>query len=858
MKRLMNPDDLRREIAAHLQEKIDDLIESGIPEAEARLQALREFGNATRYAEASREVWRWAWLDRLCQDLRQSLRAMRHNAAFTAVIVLTLALGIGAVTAIFSVVNAVLIQPLPYPHPERLAWMAQYHLSPFKHESVSGPDFFDWRSQLHSFDAMLGYNYDDSNVVTGDDAFQVRTVMVTGDFWAITGSHPALGRAFAPGESNVVVVAYSLFERRFGADQRIIGKIVSWGGRPVTIVGVMPRNFRFLFPLPEIISEAGSPEDVEAYMPSSLSPANQSRVNPQMAVLRVVGRRRPGVSPAQARAELEALQSRIADQYRYNPFYTLTTLHLNSAGDKLIENSRRPLLVLLAAVGFLLLIACANVANLMLARGTARHRETSIRAALGAGRGRVIRQLLAESLLLGLAGGAAGLALARLMILLVVRLGPADVPRLRDASLDARVFAFALAISLLTGVLSGIGPAFASSRSSLHDFLKESSRALSAGPAVRRMRAMLAGAEIALALVLLAGAGLMVKSFWRMKQREPGFNPERTLVLRLSTGGSFIGATPAQIAHVQEALRLLEAAPGVEAAGLWNSTLRGLVVVEDVPRQDTVTTVQHTASSGYLRAIGLRLIQGRWIADNEPEPVVVVNESFARHVALTENPVGLRIQGGDRIVGVVADLRYSKLDADPDPEIYIPYQRSFSLRLVDLVVRTSGDPRARAADLRKLVSSIDPAHPVYDVQILEQALSDSIAPRRFNMLLMEIFSGLATLLASVGIYGVMSYAVTQRTQEMGVRMALGAGQGQVVRMIVRQGATIAVIGVVAGLFAALWLTRLMTALLYEVRPWDPATFALVSLALLSAALAACWIPARRAARVNPVEALRYE
>ncbi|HEY6340600.1 MAG TPA: ABC transporter permease [Bryobacteraceae bacterium] len=853
----MNPDDLRGEIDAHLHEKIDDLIESGIPEAEARLQALREFGNATRYAEASREVWRWAWLDRLCQDLRHSVRAMRRDPAFTTVVVLTLALGVGAVTAIFSVVNAVLIRPLPYPHPERLTWMAQYH-QVFKQEAVSGPDFFDWRSQLHSFDAMLGYNDDHSNVVTGDDAFQVHTVTVTGDFWDVTGAHPALGRAFAPGESNVVVIAQSLFERRFGADPRTIGKIVSWGGRPVTIVGVMPRNFRFLFPLPEIVSEAGSPKDVEAYMPSGLSPANQTHATARTAVLRVVGRRRPGVSLAQARAELEALESRIADQYRYNPFYTLTTLHLNSAGEKLIENSRRPLLVLLAAVGFLLLIACANVANLILARGTARHREISIRAALGAGRGRVILQLLTESLLLGLAGGAGGMALARLMIALVARLGPADVPRLRDASLDARVFAFALAVSLLTGVLFGIGPALASSRSSLHDFLKESSRAMSATPAARRMRAALAGAEIAIALVLLAGAGLMVKSFWRMNQREPGFNPEKTLVLKLSTGGPSFGTTPAQIAHVQEALRLLEWAPGVEAAGVWNSPLLGLVAVEGVPRQNTVTTVQHTASSGYLRAIGLRITQGRWITDNEPEPVVVVNQSFARRVALTENPVGLRIGDKGRIVGVVADLRYSKLDADPDPEIYIPYRRSDSLRLVDLVVRTSGDPRARSSDLRKLVSSIDPAHPVYDEQILEQALSDSIAPRRFNMLLLEIFSGLATLLASVGIYGVMSYAVTQRTREMGVRMALGARQDQVVRMVVRKGAAIAVIGVVAGLGVALWLTRLMTALLYEVRPSDPATFALVSLALLSAALAACWIPARRAARVNPVEALRYE
>jgi putative ABC transport system permease protein len=851
----MSPDDLRGEIDAHLQEKIDDLIESGIPEAEARLQALREFGNAARYAEASREVWRWAWLDRLCQDLRHSVRAMRRNPAFAAVVVLTLALGIGAVTAIFSVVNAVLIQPLPYPRSDRLAWVSLYNRV-FKQEAVSGPDFFDWRNQLHSFDAMLGYGSDESNVVTADDAFQVRTVTVTGDFWEITGAHPALGRTFAPGEPNVVVIAQSLFERRFGADPRIIGKIVSWGGRPVTIVGVMPRNFRFLFPLPEIISE--DPKDVEAYVPSSLSPANQSRANPQMAVLRVVGRRRPGVSLAQARAELEALQSRIANQYRYMGFYNLLTLHLDPAGEKLIENSRRPLLVLLAAVGFLLLIACANVANLALARGTARHREISIRAALGAGRGRVIRQLLTESLLLGLVGGAAGIALARLMIALVVRLGPADVPRLRDASLDARVFVFALTVSLLTGVVFGIGPALASSRSSLHDFLKESSRALSASPAASRMRALLAGAEIALALVLLAGAGLMVKSFWRMNQREPGFNPERTLVLKLSTGGPSFPTTPAQIVHIQEALRRLEGAPGVEAAGIGNATSRSTAVPEGVRRENsTPTSVVHSASSGYLRALGMRLTEGRWIEDNEPEPVVVVNQSYARRVALAENPVGMRINGR-RIVGVVADLRYSKLDADPDPEIYIPYRESQSLRLVDLVVRTSGDPRARAADLRKLISSIDPAHPVYDVQTLEQALSDSIAPRRFNTLLLEIFSGLATLLASVGIYGVMSYAVTQRTQEMGVRMALGARQWQVVRMVVRQGAAIAVIGVLVGIGAALWLTRLMTALLYEVRPGDPATFALVSLALLSAALAACWIPARRAARVNPVEALRYE
>ncbi len=848
----MNHRDLSEEIQAHLNEKVAELMERGLSAPDARAQALREFGNRTLHLEDSRAVWLWPSVDRLSSDLRYALRGIRRSPGFTAVVVLTLALGIGANTAIFSAVNTVLIRPLPYPAADRLLWLTNYNPH-FKNEGVYGPDYLDWRDQAHSVDAMMAYDWADKTLVASDGADQVLTAEVSGDFWTITGARPILGGAFAPGELNAIVLGYRLFEQRFHADPSIIGKTVTFDGGPKIIVGVMPRDFWFLVQTP--LKEA------EVYAPSRLAPANQVRGQPSLATVSVIARLKSGVSVETARVELDGIQSRIKVQWGWiGAAYDGLILRVLPLHDKMVENSRPALLVLMAAVGFVLLIACANVANLLLARSAARQKEISIRTALGAGRFRVARQFLTENLLLAFLGGATGLLLAHWAIQLLARFGPSDIPRLHQIATDSRMLLFTLAVSIVTGVLFGAGPAFSFSTGTLHDVLKESSRTQSSSIGARRVRALLAAVEIALALVLLTGAGLMVKSFWRMNQRPAGFSPDRTLVMKVTLSGPSYRSKPQQIAYYLEALRRLAAVPGVEAAGLGASTLRGPVSVDGVnidPGAPVTMSTIRAASEGYMRAIGLRLQEGRWITDNEHARVVVVNQSFARIVAHDDHIVGKHTGWGD-IVGIVADLKYSKLDADPGPEVYVPLRNALFISSVDLIVRGSRDPLAVAPELRKLVSGIDIAQTVYGVQTLEQSLAASVAPRRFNMLLLAIFAGIAVLLAAIGIYGIMSYAVTQRTQEIGVRMALGARQSEVIGMVVKQGMSVALAGVLAGLGCALWLTRLMASLLYNVQPWDGPTFAAACLSLSLAAFAACWIPARRAARVDPVIALRYE
>ncbi len=857
--------ELNQEIAAHMEEKAAELMESGVPEAEAHVRARREFGNTTLYAEESRDVWRWPSLDRLWQDFRYGCRLMWRNLGFTVVVVLTLALGIGVNTTIFSVANTVLFAPLPYPNPDRLLWLTNYD-SRGQSEVVAGPDYFDWRNQARSLDAIMAYGFGNEKLTVAGDSQQILVARILGDFWTVMGVHPILGRTFLPGEPNVVILGYQLFERQFNSDPKIIGQSISLNGDPVTVIGVMPRDVRFLFPTQGVFGPRLTSWEMEAYAPDTTSEASQTRHGP-MAILNVVGKRKAGTPIESVRAELQGIQTRVAVQIP--DFYSHLKLRVLPLRDRLGESARPALLVLLASVGFVLLIACANVANLLLARATSRQREISIRAALGAGRTRVVRQFLTESLMLALMGGALGLFLARWGITFIVRFGPADVPRLREVAMNGWVLGFTLVTSILTGIVFGIGPALASSKANLNDVLKESSRT-STGSASRRMRGLLVAGELALALVLLTGAGLMVKSFWKMNARTQGFDPAKTLVMKLALSGPDYRAPEAGIAYTQELLRRLDGAPGVAFAGISGAGYMVAAPLDGAPPPPPGPTPMvisfHAVSGGYLRAIGMRLLQGRWMTDDEPADVVMVNESVARRVFGREDPVGKRIgvsltphtSSPATIIGVVADLKYAKLDADPAPEVYVPYRQLPLFGSMEVVIRTAGDSRAVAPDLRKLISGIDREQPVNEVMTLEQALAESIAPRRFNMLLLGIFAGIAVLLAAVGIYGVMSYAVTQRTQEIGVRMALGARQDEVVRMVVRQGMGVTAVGVGAGLAAALGLTRLMAGLLYEVKPSDPQTLVVVCAALGGAALLVCWIPARKAARVDPVVALRYD
>ncbi len=590
-------------------------------------------------------------------------------------------------------------------------------------------------------------------------------------------------------------------------------------------------------------------------------------LTPVNTIFNVVARLKPGVSLQQARSEMEGIHARIAKQYQNQINYSQVELRVVPVQEKLVGNARPALLIMLGAVTFVLLIACANIAGLLLARASTRRREVAIRTAVGAGRLRTIAQFLTEGLVLALAGGAAGLLIARWAIALLTGFGPKAVPRLEGVAIDGRVLAFTVLISLVSGLLFALGPAISLARTNLHSELKGAGKATS-GALRLRPRSLLVAGELAVALVLIIGASLMVKSLWRMNARPAGFNPESILVMKVSLSGPAYRARPQQIAYFQEALSRLERTPGVVAAGTVFSPVRGVIQIEGAP--PSLADLAHrgtyySTSPGYFKAMGMRLIQGRWMTDDEPSEVMMVNETFVRSILGGADPLGKSIHlavpprpPSAAIVGVVSDVKYSKLDAEPGPEVYFPYLQSFFNRASDIVVRTSGDPLELGPAIRKLVSDIDRSQPPFDMQTLEGTLARSIAPRRFNLFLLGTFAGSALLLALIGIYGAMSYAVTQRTHEIGVRMALGARRGEIVRMVIRQGMAVALTGIAAGIAAAFGLTRLMATLLYEVKPTDPWTFAAVAMALTATSLLAAWVPALKAARVDPLRALRYE
>jgi putative ABC transport system permease protein len=850
MKRRML-DGLDDDIRDHIERETRDNIARGMPPEEARHAALRKFGNVTRVKEDTRAVWNRVWLEQLARDIRYGLRMLVRNPGFAAVVILTLALGIGMNTAVFSVVNTVLLRPLAYPHPERLVWIAGYDPN-INRDVADSPDFFYWREHARCYTGMAAYGPQQSAMVTPSDAQQVSGVLIAGDFWTLTGARPALGRFFGPQEQDTVVLAWDMFESQFAADPHVVGRSVSVDGRPVTITGVLPKNFRFQFPM---WWQSVEPRPVEAYFPL---PA-QDRVTGR--IVSVVAALAPGVRTARALAELNVLEKRAHAGRDPHSIEPTAGLRIEPLAHKLTGKARPALFVLLAAGAFVLLIAVLNVASVLLARATVRQREIAIRAAVGAGRARVIRQLMAESVVLALIGGAAGLALARTALAILIRLSPNATPRLQETGMDGYVLAFTLAVSIVAGILFGSGPALALWRTNLYGALKDGARA-STGAAGLRLRGLLVAGELALAIVLLIGAGLMLKSFWRMHAHPPGFAPESILTMKVRLAGPQYREEPAQQAYVRELLRRVESAPGVEFAGVSTWFL-----FEGVPfPSDTKPKQQHTirlnaASTGYLKALGMRLLRGRWLNDADSGGgSVLLNESMARQAFGPVDPIGRRISTPDpaTMVGVVADLKYAQLDADPPAEIYVAYQQGPFFSGTSLVVRTAGDALAIAPTVRKLISGIDPTQPVYNVKTLEQALADSVAPQRFNLFLMGTFAAAALLLALVGIYGVIAYSVAERTREIGVRMALGAQRHEVVRMVVREGMAMALAGMAAGLAGAWGLTRLIASLLYDVKANDPATFAAVAAVLAATAMLACCVPALKAARVDPMAALRYE
>jgi putative ABC transport system permease protein len=810
----------------------------------------------------------------MLQDLRFSIRLLTKNPSFFAVAVITLALGIGANTAIFSVVNAVLINPMPYRQPDRL--MQFWETNPLKNwtQAVVAPaNLFDWQQQNQSFEDIAAYIGSDKKgpgitglQLTGSgEPERVQALFVTGNLFSVLGADAMLGRTFRDeetweGNHLVVVLSYGFWQRRFGGDLNIIGQTIALNGRNREIVGVMPAGFYFPSKEIEMWVATGWKHDAIAKLR-------------RPHFLRAVGRLKNGVTIDQARAEMSAIAGRLEQQYPDTN--TQMGVGLGPLKEWIVSDTRLPLIVFLIAVALVLLIACANVANLLLARAATRKREVAIRTALGARRSRIVRQLLTENLVLAIVGGGLGLLLALWCKDLLVMFSPGDIPRLDEARLDARVLGFTVGVTLFTTLLFGHVPALQSSKPDLTSALKEGGQ--KGGSASSHVRSALVVAEVGLALVLVIGAGLMIRSFMRLQQVDPGFNPNNVLMLSLSLPSSRYPETTQGAAFIEQAEQRIKSLPGVLGMGstskpaLKGSQYTNDMTIEGAPPDDYIREVRHKSiTPDYFTAMAIQLISGRLFdsSDNEKSPpTIIVNEALARRCFPNENPVGKRVkfakpaERGDweTIVGVVRNEKQDSLSADPVPEAYRSYrQEAQFFSDMTLVVRTSVDPRSLVGAVREEIRALDRDLPPYDIRTANDLIYESLARQRFTMLLLVILGGLALLLASVGIYGVMSYSVTQRTHEIGIRMALGARTQDIFKEVVGHALRLTALGVVIGLAGALAGTRLIASLLFGVSATDPLTFVAISVVLTGVALGACFVPARRATKVDPMIALRYE
>ena len=816
-------------------------------------------------------------METLLQDVKFALRILWKNRGVTLIAIAALALGIGANSAIFSVVNAVALRPLPYKDSERIfkIW-GSLNQEGLDELEASAPEYVDYTERLKSFERVAAYSTQGFNLTGVDEPERIQGATVTESLLPLLGVEPARGRVFRaeedkPGGDDVAVISHGLWQRRFGSDPNVVGKQIALDGRTVEVVGVMPEGFYF----PDKDAELWKPIAFDAEL---LAPNNRGS-----HFLEVVGRIKPGVSFEQAQAEIASTAQQIGQDHAAN--YPrgfgakIRPLHEEVVGDLSFT-----LYIMLGAVGFVLLIACANVANLMLARAAARQKEVAVRTALGATRLRIVRQFLTESVLLALAGGAAGLLIALWGIDLLVGLAPAGTPRVHEVGLDGRVVAFTFGVSLLTGVLFGLVPALQASKADLNESLKEGGRGAGEGSSRRRVRGVLVVTEFALALVLLVGAGLLVKSFMRVQEVSPGFEHANVLTMRLVLPQSKYEGYERQRAFFDSLLGRLRALPGVEAVGANNilpftgggGSRSVLIEGRPVAQGDPLPEEQlRFVTADYFNSLRIPLLQGRDFTDrddvNAPR-VCVVSLSTAEKFWPGEEAVGKRIAyagigaGGDpkwiEVVGIVGDVKFRGLETEARPHIYVPvYQPLFEgggMPPLYVAVRTATDPAALAPAIRREVSAIDKDQPVASVKTMTERVSESVAQRRFQMTLLGIFACVALILASVGVYGVMSYTVAQRTHEIGIRMALGARPRDVLTLIVRQGMMLAVVGTLAGLAAAFASMRILNSLLYGVSASDPFTFGVVTSALFAVALIACVIPARRAMKVDPMIALRCE
>jgi putative ABC transport system permease protein len=811
-------------------------------------------------------------MESLLQDIRYAGRSLLKSPGFTVVAVLTLALGIGANTAIFSVVNAVLLRPLPYAEPERLVMVWERNLQRGRDRNVISPaNYLDWQSQNRVFSDIAARLYWRANLGGVEQPEELPVEYVTGNFFRTLGVRPLLGRTFTeaedrPGGASAVLVSYDAWRRLFGGSPGVLDRSVVLNETPYTIVGVMPAGFAS----PGVVALGRSGRDrPQMWLPLRLDPSRDYRAT-SGRYLQAVARLKPGTSEANAQGDLDVIARRLSEAYP--SFDAGWGVHLIPLGEQVVGGVRRALLILAGVVAFVLLIACANVANLQLVRAAARRREFAVRAALGASRGRVVRQLLAESVLLAGIGGLVGLLLASWGTGLLSALASAGLPRANEIRADGLTLLFTLGLSLASGILFGVAPALHASRPDLHDALREAARGTGRGS---RTRGLLVGAQVALSMVLLIGAGLLIRSFSRLQAQDPGFNPEHVLTARIQLASARYDSTGRQVQFFQDLLERVRRVPGVRAAsaitwlpfsGLGSATS---FYVEGRPLPgpgEELSADIRAVDPQYFRTMQIPVTRGVPFTDVDgprTRKAVVINETMARTMFLGQDPIGQHVlmpwddtlRG--EIVAVAGDAKHVALDSLARPMIYWAMSQ-FPSSFMTLVVRAANDPMDLVPSIRSELRALDPNQPLADVKPLVDYLGRSVAQRRFTTLLVAAFAGIALALAAVGLYGVLAYSVSQRTREIGVRMALGARAGDVLGMVVRQGMIVVGAGVVVGIGGAIGLTRVMTALLYGVSATDPPTFITVVAVFGLVAFLACWLPARRATRVDPMVALRSE
>jgi len=885
-------EDLDEEIRAHIEMSAREREERGATPDEARAAARREFGSVGLVKETTREVWGWAWIERIVQDLRYGLRMMRHGPEFSVVTVLTLALGIGVTTALFSVVYGVLLRPLPYFHPDRIVAVSEINQRGGQMH-FSDPDFDDVRSESHTFAALAEYASGITSVTGASEPTRSMITAVSRDFFPAMGVEPTLGRTFRAddqrvGAAPVAMVSYDYWREHLNGAADISSIQLNASNETFTVVGVLPPGFQF-------------PDKTEIWIPRELYAPSTSRTShgPQ-----VIGRLRDGVTLAQARADVGAIASRIVAQYGTGE-YSMRGVAISSLQDSLTGSVRPALLILMGAAGFLLLVACANVANLFLLRTAEREHELAIRAALGASRGRLVRQFLTETLLISTVGGTLGVLIAFWGVDALLALAPTNLPRLDSVSISLPVLLFALGLTLLSAIGLGMFTAVRATSCEPKSALAEGGRTYAGGMRGQKVGRTIVGAEIAITLVLLVGAGLLGRSMLRVMSIDPGFRTQQIVTMDLSApSAETIAGMPRQVSMLNALFERLHSVPGVEEVGGAESMPldRGLSdgqflvldpqrtpayagemgdtpeafakLTEQLKEYSKAATSSGSAdycatSEGYFGALGIPLERGRLFDKRDvmdAPHVAVVSESLARMEWPNQNPIGRSIEFGNMdgdlrpltVVGVVGDVRESSLEVPPSPTIYVSYrQRPQSTDDFTVVIRTTANPDAVMSEARGILRDLDPTiAPRF--RTFSQIFSDATGSRRFSLTLAAVFAVTALLLAMAGIYGVMAYSVTRRTREIGVRMALGAERAVVLRMVLGQGLFITLVGVVVGMAGSLALTRTMKSMLFGITATDPITLAAVAILLTSVALAACYIPARRATRVDPMVALRYE